>query len=148
MVRLEDPRAVADLLNMLRVTGAHDAVAVLLARDPAAQADPGHPRNVAELLHALRMAGAAPAAATLAIRAAGQAGVEDPRAVAALLGTLCGAGLDEAAGTLAMRAANAGMFGLFLKGCPDQAGRYVSGREPDGTASRPWSWPQPAEQGN
>ena len=72
---LDDPRAVADLLGALREAGASDAVAALLARDPAAQVrlDLDDPGAVAALLGALRAAGASDAVTALAARAAGQA---------------------------------------------------------------------------
>ena len=71
--RLDDPLAVAWLLQELREAGDSDAVTALLARDPAGQARLDDPRAVALLLQALREAGASDAVTALAARAAGQA---------------------------------------------------------------------------
>ena len=54
------------------------------------------------------------------------------------------AGAHDAARTLATRVANAGIFDDVLEVCPDEASRYLFGREPDGTPSRPWKWQEPA----
>ena len=58
---LDDPQAVAWLLGALAAAGAGDAVAILLARDPAGQAslDDDHPGAVVFLLGALAAAGPA-----------------------------------------------------------------------------------------
>src|SRR5581483_11933394 len=49
-VALDDPLVVARLLDTLRLTGAHDQAAALLARDPAAHASLDNPAAVAHLL--------------------------------------------------------------------------------------------------
>jgi hypothetical protein len=63
-------RHAAALLGELRRTGASDATATLLARDPAAHASLDNPQAVAALLERLRRAGAGDATATLLARAA------------------------------------------------------------------------------
>jgi hypothetical protein len=68
------------------------------------------------------------------------AGADD---AARLLRAPHAAGTDDAARTLVTRAAEAGMFGLFLAAHPDQAPSYRFGREPDGTPSAAWTWPEP-----
>ena len=57
-VSLDDPGAVAGLLDSLREAGAREQVAALLARDPAAHVALDDPRAVAGLLDSLREAGA------------------------------------------------------------------------------------------
>ena len=49
-VSLDDPGAVAALLDRLREAGAHEQAAALLARDPAAHAALDNPGGVANLL--------------------------------------------------------------------------------------------------
>ena len=95
----------AFLLDRLRRAGAHEQVAKLLARDPAAHATLGNPGGVARLLTSLRLAGAHEQAATLADRAAAHATLDDPGGVAFLLDRLRRAGAHEQAATLADRAA-------------------------------------------
>ena len=70
--RLDDPQAVAGLLEEFRAGDAGDAARVLLARDPAGQVSlaPEQRQGVARLLAALRAAGAGDAARVLAARAA------------------------------------------------------------------------------
>ena len=67
---LDDPGAVARLLQALGEAGASDAVTALLARDPAAHASLDDPGGVAYLLGALGAAGASDAVTALATRAA------------------------------------------------------------------------------
>jgi hypothetical protein len=132
------------LLRELSAAGAGDAAADLLARDPARHASLDDPWAVAELLRELREAGAVEAVTALAARAAGHASLDDPRAVAELLQAMPPTGNRDALITLAGRAANAGMFGLFLEVCPDEACSYPVGREPDGAPSQTWGWLEPA----
>ena len=70
-VPLDDPYAVAWLLDSLRAAGAEEQAAALLARDPAAHVPLDHPDRVARLLDELRKAGAAEQAAALASRLPG-----------------------------------------------------------------------------
>ena len=104
-VSLDDPYAVAGLLDSLREAGAEQQAAALLARDPAAHVSLGDMGAVAALLGGLREAGALARAAALADRAAAHVSLEDPFAVAALLGGLRQAGAREQAAALADRAA-------------------------------------------
>ncbi len=130
---LDDPDAVARLLDSLREAGAHQQVAVLADR-AAARAPVGDPAAVARLLDRLREAGAHQQAAVLADRAAARAPVGDPAAVAHLLGSLREAGAPEQVATLLARdpAAHAvlgddlfavgGLVGaLWRVGAPEQA---------------------------
>ena len=100
---LDDPRAVASLLRMLRAAGAEEQAAALLARDPAAHAALDDPRAVALLLGSLRAAGAEEQAAALLARdPAAHVSLDDTAAVASLLRMLRAAGAEErAAGLLA-----------------------------------------------
>ena len=102
-VPLDDPDAVADLLNRLREAGAHDQAAALLARDPAAHAPLDNPYAVARLLNRLREAGAHDQAAALLARdPAAHAPLDNPFAVAMLLDSLLRADAhDQAAALLA-----------------------------------------------
>ena len=102
---LDDPGAVACLLDSLREAGADEQAAALLARDPAAHAPLDNPAAVASLLDSLREAGADEQAAALADRAAAHAALDDPGGVASLLDSLREAGADEQAAALAGRAA-------------------------------------------
>jgi hypothetical protein len=88
--------------------------------------------------------GASDAVTTLLARdAAGHASLDNPGDVAFLLRELGEAGASDAVTALAARAANAGMFGRFLAIHPDEASRYLSGREPDGAPSQSWKWQEP-----
>jgi hypothetical protein len=87
-----------------------------------------------------RRAGAGNAVATLLARdPVTHASLDDPWAIAALLKAPREAGDDNAVTTLAARAKNAGISGVLLN-------RHMAAdtpwtrREPDGTASDPWSW--------
>ena len=104
---LDDPGAVARLLDALRETGADDAVPALLARDPATHASLDDPIAVAGLLNALRETGAGDAVtALLAARdPATHASLDDPIAVAGLLNALRETGAATRSNALADRAA-------------------------------------------
>ena len=103
---LDNPGAVAGLLDSLRQEGADEQAAALLARDPAAHAALDNPAAMANLLDSLRQEGAdEQAAALLARDPAAHAALDDPGAVARLLGSLREAGADEQAAALAARAA-------------------------------------------
>jgi hypothetical protein len=65
---LDNPWAVAVLLDALRAAGAADQVAVLLARDPAAHVPFDDPFAVGWLLDAMREAGAEEQAKVLVVR--------------------------------------------------------------------------------
>ena len=79
---LDDPGAVAGLLDSLREAGADEQAAALPAR-AAAHAALDDPLGVASLLDSLREAGADEQAAALAARAAAHAALDDPDGVAA-----------------------------------------------------------------
>ena len=140
--RLDDPRAVADLLWGLWRAGARKQAAALLARDPAAHVSLGDPGGVAILLGGLREAGAPEQAAALASRAAAHVSLGDPRAVAVLLGGLRGAGAPEQAAALLARdpAAHVSLGdplavaflldSLREAGAPEQAAALASRRRP------------------
>ena len=102
---LDDPRAVAELLDRLREEGAREPVTALLRRDPAAHVALDDPRAVAELLDQLREEGAREQVTALAERAAAHVALDDPGAVAELLYVLREAGAREQVTALAERAA-------------------------------------------
>jgi hypothetical protein len=105
-VSLDDPGAVAGLLRELRVAGASDAVAALLARDPAGQVSLDDPWAIAELLAELRAAAASDVVAALLARdPAGQVSLDRRWGVTRLLTELREAGASDAARALAARAA-------------------------------------------
>jgi len=105
-VSLDDPGAVTRLLRELREAGASDAVAALLARDPAAHARLDDPADVADLLRELREAGASDAVTTLLARdPVGQVSLDGTRAIGPLLEELRAAGAGDAVTALADRAA-------------------------------------------
>ncbi|MEU1875776.1 hypothetical protein ABZ470_00565 [Streptosporangium sp. NPDC020072] len=86
---LDNPSAVAELLNALRMAEAHEQVAALLARDPAAHVSFNRPFGIGELLNALRRAEAhEQVAALLARDPATHASLDNPSAVAGLLNAL------------------------------------------------------------
>jgi len=98
--------AVAWLLNALRLAGADEQAAALLARDPAAHVTLDDPAAVAGLLGALDAAGADDQVAALLARdPAARVTLDDPGAVAWLLGVLRRAGADKQAAALGDRAA-------------------------------------------
>ena len=100
---LDDPDAVASLLDSLRQAGAHEQAAALLARDPAAHAALDDPDGVARLLDSLREAGAHEQAAALAGPGRRPRRPRRPGAVASLLDSLREAGAHEQAAALAAR---------------------------------------------
>ena len=128
-VALDDPGAVAVLLNSLREggadehkryaallarnpaahalrrAGADEQAAALLARNPAAQVVIDDPGAVAVLLDSLRAAGAPDQVAALAARAADRVALDTPDLVAQLLGSLREGGAHKQAAVLAARAA-------------------------------------------
>ncbi|MEU6277637.1 hypothetical protein ABZ871_35330 [Streptomyces populi] len=105
-VALDDPYAVARLLQALREAGADEQVTALLNRDPATHVPLDNPNAVAQLLQALRKAGADEQITTLLNRdPATHATLDNPIAVTRLLQTLQTAGADEQITTLAERAA-------------------------------------------
>ncbi|MER6274407.1 hypothetical protein [Streptomyces sp900105755] len=83
------------LLNELREVGAHEQITALLARGPAAHAAVDDPRAVIWLLQELREVGAHEQVTALAERAAVHAVLDNPQSVAKLLKELRGAGAHE-----------------------------------------------------
>ncbi|PTA45209.1 hypothetical protein [Micromonospora sp. RP3T] len=102
---LEDPAAVAQLLDRLRRANANEQVATLLRRDPAAHVSLDDPAAVAGLLVRLSVVGAPAPVTALARRAAAHTGLTDPAAVAGLLDGLRGVGARDQVAVLARRAA-------------------------------------------
>jgi Trypsin-like peptidase domain len=94
-VPLDDPDAVARLMNILRDADAQERVTELLQRDPAGHVSLENPHGLASLLDELREAGAPEQLTELADRAAAHASLDDPAAVARLLGSLLEAGARE-----------------------------------------------------
>jgi hypothetical protein len=138
---LDDPYAVADLLDSLREADAHDQAAALLASRAAAHAPLDHPRAVALLLDGLRRAGARKQAAALASRAAAHVPLDDPGAVADLLDGLRRAGARKQTAALAGRiplddpgAVALLLFSLREKGAHDQVAALLA-RDPAARAA-------------
>jgi hypothetical protein len=127
----------------LHAVGDEEAVMKLAAR-ALAHASVDDPQGSAELLKQLRKAAAHDAISTLQAR--------DPPCALASTGLrllqrcwkeLRKAGAGDAVITLTGRAADAGMFDLFLEVRREEASRYPFGREPDGSPSQTWNWPEP-----
>jgi uncharacterized protein YidB (DUF937 family) len=115
-VSLDDPAAVAGLLDRLREAGAEEQAAALLRRDPAAHVSLDDPAAVAGLLDRLREAGAEEQAAALLRRdPAAHVSLDNPAGVAWLLGRLREAGAGEQAAALLRRdpAAHVSLDNLF-----------------------------------
>ena len=104
-VPLDDPGAVAALLDRLRRVGAEELVTELLRRDPVAHASLWDPRAVAALLDGLRRVGAEELVTELLRRdPVAHTSLWDRRAVAALLDGLRVIGAEEQVTKLADRA--------------------------------------------
>lgn len=91
-VGLDDPWAVANLMDELRRIGADEQLAVLIGRGPADHASCGDLAGTVSLLGELRRAGAAQQVGVLAGRLAASAGLDDPAQVIRLISGLRGAG--------------------------------------------------------
>jgi hypothetical protein len=101
---LDNPRAVVQLLDILRRTGAGEQAAALLARDPASHVVLDDPHGVSGLLRALREAGAEDQAAVLLARdPASHVVLDDPYGVAWMLRALREAGAEDQAAALLAR---------------------------------------------
>jgi hypothetical protein len=103
LVRLDDPWEAARLLDAMRAAGTGDAIAALVARDLAGQADLGARWDALRLLIALGAAGAGDAADALGARLAGRARLDDVPYLAALLRALGTARADRAVRALVAR---------------------------------------------
>ncbi|MBT2212566.1 hypothetical protein [Actinomadura sp. NEAU-AAG7] len=103
-ITLDDPGDLAFLLGHLRDIGAHEQVAALLARDPAAHVTLDEPGDLAELLDQFREVGAdEQVAALLARDPAAHIPLDHPGALARLLAALREVGADEQVATLLAR---------------------------------------------
>ncbi|MGW1728410.1 helix-turn-helix domain-containing protein [Streptomyces sp. NPDC002306] len=100
---LDDPEGVANLLDSLHQTGAHDQTAQLLARNPAAHVSLDNPAAAADLLNALHTTGAEEQASVLATRIAAFAPLDDPEGVANLLDSLHQTGAHDQTAQLLAR---------------------------------------------
>ena len=150
---LDDPDAVARLLDSLREAGAHEQAAALAGRDPAAHAALDDPDAVARLLDSLRAAGAHEQAAALAgTCAAAHAPLDDPDGVASLLDSLREAGAHEQATALLTVTRRPrpprrpGRRGPPA-GQPAGGGRARAGRRAGGPGRRPRPPRQPGRRG-
>jgi len=138
-VSLDDPGAVAILLDGLREAGAQEQAAAVAER-AAARVSLEDPGAVAFLLDGLRRAGAEQQAAALLQRdPAARVSLDDPGAVAILLDSLRRAGAQEQAAALADRLPRAGLFELFRER-EDRQDRFRFGREADGSPAGLWGW--------
>ena len=101
---LDDPGAVAALLDSLRALATQDQATALLSRDPAARVSLDDPGDVARLLQSLREAGAQDQITALLSRdPAARVSLDDPLAVSWLLDELRGAGAQDQIATLLSR---------------------------------------------
>jgi uncharacterized protein YidB (DUF937 family) len=100
---LDDPHAIASLLDELRKAGAREQAAAL-ARRAVAHVPLDQPGGIARLLASLRKTGAREQAAALLARdPAAHVPLDQPGAIASLLYSLCEAGADEQAAALLAR---------------------------------------------
>ena len=138
-VPLDDPGAVARLLDALREAGAEEQAAALAGR-AAAHVPLDHPGAVAGLLDELREAGAQEQATALLRRdPAAHVALDYPDDVAWLLDELREAGAQEHAAALADRLPGAGMFEVFREQ-QNRRDQFPFGREVDGSPAKPWDW--------
>ncbi|MFC9871708.1 hypothetical protein [Nocardia salmonicida] len=138
---LDNPDAVAGLLNALYEVGAHDQVQALAARDPAAHVVLDNPIAVARLLEALHEVGAHDQVEALAARdPAAHVVLDNPNAVARLLEALHEVGAHNQTDALSDRLPGSGLFALFRRSHPGRAQQFRFGREPDGTRAPQWTW--------
>jgi hypothetical protein len=100
---LDNPQAVAALLDALAEMNAAELTDILLSRDPARHAALTAPGTLAVLLGALRSAGAPEQAAALASRVARDSPLTEPATTAGLLDALLGPGDQRHASTLLAR---------------------------------------------
>ncbi|MFG1768987.1 AAA family ATPase [Nocardia salmonicida] len=102
-ILLDDPRAVAWLIEQLRKLGAHTQVDALVGRDPAAHVDLDDLGGVSMLIKQLREVGAHAQVRVLADRAAAQCPLDDPGFMTMLLGWLWEVGAHTQMQTLVDR---------------------------------------------
>jgi hypothetical protein len=129
-------RGVAALLKAKRSMGAVDTAE--LAQRAAEQVALTNAEIAAELIETLAELGYPELAAVAAGRAANEAVLDDARHVSTLLAALHVSGARGAFRVLADRAADTGYYAEDVK--YDVTRGYRFGREPDGAASRPWTW--------
>ena len=133
---VSDAMGAAALLRALRKANAGDITD--LARLAAGQVNLTEPDGAAELLEMLAKLHLPEVTRDVARRAAQQAVLDNTYDVARLLDAVNGSGASQALPALANRAANTGYYAPLVKrGLADD---FAFGREPDGTASRPWTW--------
>jgi hypothetical protein len=133
---VSDALGAAALLRALRKAGAGDITA--LVRLAADQVDLTEPDGAIELLEMLAKLHLPEVTRDVARRAAQHAVLDNTHDVARLLDAVNGSGASQALPALANRAANTGYYApLVTRGLADD---FAFGREPDGTASRPWTW--------
>lgn len=124
------------LLRILRNLGARNVSE--LARHAVDQVTLTDPGDAAELLETLAELDDQKLTATAAVQAAGQATLDDGHNVGRLLDALGDSGTTSALLTFANRAADAGHYAQLTERGLAEDSKF--GREPDGTASRPWRW--------
>ena len=130
------------MLQELRKAGDGNAMAMLLARDPAEHADLTDPGQIAQLVRELRLAGDEQALTVLLARDPAQhadlTDLEGPYGVIRLLEELRAAGADQTiTAPLADKAWNAGLLGVGEHG---SAERIQHGRDATGAPLPPWDW--------
>lgn len=131
-----DAMGAAALLAALRKVGTGDVTE--LARLAAGQVNLTDPAGAAELLKMLAKLGVPGITANVAKRAAETAVLENTYYVTHLLDAVHRSGANQALPTLAHRAANTGFYEPLVK--RGLTGDFTFGREPDKSASQPWTW--------
>ncbi len=133
--------SVAHMLTALRQAGADGDVVNAAAVRAAERTPLDNPERVARLLDDLREAGATEAISVLlGRRPADHIAHYDDMYIVRLLHALRRAGGWAAAATLAARAANEGLYHAALTFQHPEDQDFPFGREPDNTASLPWTW--------
>jgi hypothetical protein len=150
-VDLSEPRALSSVIDSLR--GTDEAMAVLVARDPAAHTDLRRSDRFPYLLDSLVALGASDQVATLlarnpaahvklvaqSVEGGGVLVESKPESAGVLLPSLRKAGADEQAATLAARMIGAGAFQAVIAHSEDPV-RFCFGREANGDPAAPWNW--------
>lgn len=131
-----DAMGAAALLAALRKAGAGDVTE--LARLAAGQVSLTDPDGAATLLSMLAKLGIPGITANVAKRAAETAILDNTYYVTRLLDAINSSGAGQALPTLAHRAADTGFYAPLVK--RGLTGDFAFGREPDNSASRPWTW--------
>ena len=137
-VSLDNPGAVAGLLDSLREAGAQEQ-ATALAAASAAHVSLDNPDAVARLLDSLREAGAQEQATALAEPRRRPRRPRRPGRRGQAAGQPAGGGRAGAGHRAGRRLPGAGMFELFREQ-EDRQDRFRFGREADGSPAGPWGW--------